>query len=79
MIENDGLFLSLFVSCSLYSFPSLYTTLVYYTFSVGRNIFWKLSELRNKKKITEQEKFVTKFLVSIKGEDFLNNSTILIL
>ena len=37
-MENDGLFLSLFVSCSLYSFLSFYKILVYYTFSVGRNI-----------------------------------------
>jgi hypothetical protein len=38
MIENDGLFLSLFVSCSLYSFLSFYRILVYNTFSVVRNI-----------------------------------------
>jgi len=73
MIENDGLFLSLFVSCSLYSFLSFYRILVYYTFFLWGEIFcWTLSGLL-KQKITEQEKFGTKSLVSIKGEDFLTN------
>jgi len=77
-IENDGLFLSLFVSCSLYSFLSFYRILVYYTFSVGRNVLldsmWTF-EIKNHRtgKIWHQ------VLVSIKGEDFFTNSAILIL